>query len=101
MVFIMNGEESKNLKLPQDGEELKFSGIEDNNEIIVTIKNWKGARYYFTCSYQAQKWYKTKDMGYIACDGSGWNLQLIHRPNWAKEFIRSLYPIIGGDIAED
>lgn len=89
------------IKLPSAGQNSTIQ-LEPNafGATSVKISNWKDTRYYIDYNYRTQYNSKTARVGWIAKDGRDWKLNLQYLNDDVVKFVRSLYPIIGGDIAQ-
>lgn len=87
-------------KLPNEGDSISVTlSPNANGARSLKIANWKNVRYYITYYYNTAYNKKQRDAGWIACDGSDWS-DLFLGDEEVAQMIRSLYPLIGGAIAE-
>ncbi|MHA1812749.1 MAG: hypothetical protein ACTSYX_04860 [Candidatus Thorarchaeota archaeon] len=96
------GPAKQDVTLPNEGGSIEISLPANSfGARWLTVKNWKGVRYYINYHYRTEFNKKCKDLGWIACDGSDWDLSLSYVPDEVVEAVRSLYPLIGGAINQD
>ena len=78
---------TEKIQLPDAGQSITVK-LESNSFGATSLKiaNWKDSRYYFTWYYKTQYNQKQTDLGWIAKDGSDWNIK---SGNWETEKIIS------------
>ena len=87
-----------NIELPAAGRRTVIPcGHNPHGKITLSIKNWKGMRYYLTLAYRSARREKSREIGWVAADGSDWKLRPDSR---ADDILQSLYSQIGGAVAE-
>ena len=83
--------EKQTLKLPSEGNSTTIDLEPNKNGArTLTVKNWKGLRLYINYDYRTEYNPKSKSLGWIAVDGSDWDLKTQYVPDDVKIQVKQI-----------